>query len=74
MHIFSADKIVLDSQIGCSSQGKTISLTSSILQLPRVLCVGLRPPGLAISALVYLCSCSACVWAIMSVRLYEYSF
>lgn len=44
--LFSRHHLVLDSQLICSSLGKTTSPTPSFPQLPIVLCIGLRPQKL----------------------------
>lgn len=46
MYVFRTDCLALNNQLMCSSMGKTSSLSSKFLQLPMVLCEGLKPHGL----------------------------
>lgn len=72
MYVFRTDCLALNNQLMCSSMGKTSSLSSKFLQLPMVLCEGLKPHGL----LLYLLwlvqryhTCSVHGWAVMLVTL-----
>lgn len=47
MYAFRTDQLALDNQTGCSYLGKSISPTPSFPQVPGVLCVELRLPGLS---------------------------
>lgn len=51
MGIFRVDHLILKIQLLCSSLGKATSTDSRLLQLPLVICVGLRPYGFPQSAL-----------------------
>lgn len=46
MYVFRADYLTLNNELMCSSMGKTSSLSRKFLQLPMVLCEGLKPHGL----------------------------
>jgi hypothetical protein len=47
LYVFRSNHLVLDNQLVCSSLEKRICPALSIPQLPVVVYVGLRPPGLS---------------------------
>lgn len=47
MHLFRSDHLALDNQLVWPSLEKNTHLAHSFPQLPKVLCVGLKPHGLS---------------------------